>query len=307
MWIQRSTYQSRTLKRKRLPATKKPTTKDTRRPVGKRRRVLQDDFSDSPGNFSDPPPREFVTSGPRAAKLKANKKLDAQAKALAEFQRENAIATRLTRTPRRGGLDNDATSSPPRPSRGTRVSSRLRRAKPGPEEEWQPIPDEWLVGDDSEPPPRRSTRTVKPERLSPDDTDSESGLKDPKPFKTGLGPDESVSDLTDLSSDYDDDHQDPANTEGNDGDGKKFDNEVALDEKHDDTGPDDSPGEFIEWEMVRPFALLSVQGFYSLDPLDLFQPCGVGTHRRPVRECYPLFREGALQTPKKPHRACRCG
>lgn len=297
LWIQRSTYQSRNLKRKRLPVTKQPTTKDIRRPVGKRRKVLQDDFSDSAGNVSDPPPREIVTSGPRAAKLKANKKLDAQAKALAEFQRENAIATRLARTPRRGGLDNDATSSPPRPSRGTRVSNRLRRAKPSPEGEWQPIPDEWLVADNSEPPPRRSTRTAKPDRLSPGDTDSEFGLKDPEPFKTGLGSDESVSDLTDLSSDYDDDHQDPASTEGNGGDGKKLNSDVTLDEKRDDTEPDDSPGEFIEWEMVRPFTLLSVQGFCLLDPLDLFYPFGVGTHRRKIRECYPLLREGASQTP----------
>lgn len=248
--MQRSTYQSRTLKRKRLPATKQPSTKETHGPVGKRRKVLQDDSSDSSGNVSDPPPREIVTSGPRAAKLKANKMLDAQAKALAEFQRENAIATRFTRTTRRGGLDNDVASSPSRPSRGTRVSSRLRRAGPSPEEEWQPIPDEWLTGDNSEPPPRRSTRTAKPGRLPPDDTDLELGLRDPKPSKTGLEVDESVSDLTDLSSDHDDGHWDPASTEGNDGNNS----DAALDEKYDGTEPDDSSEEFIEWEMVRPLS-----------------------------------------------------
>ena len=251
LWIQRSTYNPKNLKRKRLPAPKLPTTKGTRRSIGKRRKLLQDDSSDSPGNFSDPPPREIVTSGPRAAKLKANKKLDAQAKALAEFQRENAIATRSTRTTRRGGPDDDPASSTLRPSRGTRVSSRLRRANFDPEEEWQSIPDEWLTEDNSEPPPRRSFRNTKPSRLSPDDTDSVSGLKDPKLIKTGLESDESVSDLTDLSSDREDNsHEDPVSTEENDGDGNKCDSDTASEKRHDDTELDDNPEEFIEWEMV---------------------------------------------------------
>jgi hypothetical protein len=251
LWIQRSTYNPKNLKRKRLPAPKLPTTKETRRPVGKRRKLLQDDSSDSPGNVSDPPPREIVTSGPRAAKLKANKKLDAQAKALAEFQRENAIATRTTRTTRRGGPDDDPTSSPSRPSRGTRVSSRLRRAKPDPEEEWQSIPDEWLTEDNLEPPPRGSARNAKPTRLSPDDVEEVSDLEDAKPTKTGLEYDESVSDLTDLSSDREDDpHEDPTSAEENDGDGNKCDSNATLDKRHDD------PEEFIEWEMVWPLARL---------------------------------------------------
>lgn len=245
LWIQRSAYKPKNLKRKRLPAPKQPTTKETRGPAGKRRKVLQYDSSDSPDNVSDPPPREITTSGPRAAKLKANKKLDAQAKALAEFQRENAIATRSTRTARRGGSNNDATSSPSRPFRGTRVSSRLRRARPDSEGEWQSIPDEWLTEDNSEPPPRRSARTTELSHLS-DDTDSGSELGDPKPIKTGLESDESVSDLTDLSSD----HGDPVSTEETDGEGKKFNSDAVLDEKHDDIKPSDSPGEFIEWEMV---------------------------------------------------------
>jgi len=250
LWIQRSTCNPKNLKRKRLPAPKLPTTEETRRPVGKRRKLLQDDSSDSPGNVSDPPPREIVTSGPRAAKLKANKKLDAQAKALAEFQRENAITTRYIRATRRGGPDDDPTP-PSRQSSGTRVSNRLRRAKPDPEDEWQSIPDEWLTEDNSEPPPRRSVRNAKPSRLSPDDTDSMSDLEDPKPTKTGLESDESVSDLTDLSSDRGDDpHEDPVSTEENDGDGNKCDSDTALDKRHDDTKPDGNSEEFTEWEMV---------------------------------------------------------
>ena len=189
-----------------------------------------------------------MTSGPRAAKLKANKKLDAQAKALAEFQRENAIVTRSARPKRRAGRDDDAGSSPSRPSRGTRVSSRLRRGKPDPEEEWQSIPDEWLTEDNSEPPPRRSTRASKPSALPPHDTDSESNLGDPKHIKTGLESDGSVSDLTDLSSDHGP-HDDSLSAEDDDGDGNECKSDPPLGERH-DIKLDDSLEEFIEWEMV---------------------------------------------------------
>ncbi|KAF9650242.1 hypothetical protein BDM02DRAFT_3185624 [Thelephora ganbajun] len=251
LWIQRSTYKPKDLKRKRLPAPKQPTTEETRKPAGKRRKVLRDDSSDSSGNFSDPPPREIVTSGPRAAKLRANKKLDAQAKALAEFQRENAIATRSTRTTRRGVLDKAAGPSLVRSFHGTRVSSRLRRGKPDSEEEWQSIPDGWLTEENSEPPPRRSTRSTKPHRLSPDDTDSEPDPEVLRPIKTGLEFDESVSDLTDLSSDHEDDpHEDPVSTESDDGDGNECNSVPPLDEKNDGIKPEDSPEEFIEWEMI---------------------------------------------------------
>jgi len=250
LWIQRSTYKPKNLKRKRLPVPKQLTTRETRKLAGKRRKVLRDDSSDSSGHISDPPPREIVSSGPRAAKLKANKKLDAQAKALAEFRRENAIAARSTRTTRRGRLDNGAASSS-LPPRGTRVSSRLRRGERDPEEEWQSIPDEWLTEENSEPPPRESTRATKFRRPSPDDTDPESDLEDPKPIKTGLESDESVSDLTDLSSDHEGDpHEDSVSTEDNDGDGIRYHSGAPLDGKHDDVKPDGSPEEFVEWEMV---------------------------------------------------------
>lgn len=248
LWVQRSTYKPRNLKRKRVPAPKRPTTKETRKPVGKRRKVLQDDSSDSSDNASGPPPREMVTSGPRAAKLKANKKLDAQAKALAEFQRENAIAIRPTRTTRRGEPDNDAESSLLQPSRGIRVSTRLRRGKRDPEEEWQSIPDEWLTEDNSETPTRRSTRATKPSRSSPDNTGSESDLEDSKPIKTGLESNESVSDLTDLSSDHESDpREDPASTEDNEMEGNKH---YSEGEDQDGTKLDASLEDFVEWEMV---------------------------------------------------------
>ena len=251
LWIQRPIFKPKNLKRKRLPAPKQLATKETRKPTGKRRKVLQDDSSDSCGNASDPPPREVMTSGPRAAKLKANKKLDAQARALAEFQRENAIATRSTRATRRGGPDSNAGSSLLRPPRGTRVSIRLRRGQPDPEEEWQSIPDEWLTEDNSEPHPRRPARASKPSRLSPDDTGSESDLEGSRPFKTGLESDGSVSDLTDLSSNHEDDPDEyPVSTEENDGDEDECRSGAPLDENHEGTKPGDGPEEFIEWEMV---------------------------------------------------------
>lgn len=295
LWVQRSTYKSKSLKRKRHVAPKQLTAKDARKPAGKRRKVLQDDSPDSSDNASDPPPRETVTSGPRAAKLKANKKLDAQAKALAEFQRENALAVRSMRTTRRGGPDDDAVPSPSRPPRGTRASNRLKRGKSDPEEEWQSIPDEWLTERNSEPPPRRSTRATKSSRLPPNDADSKPDLEDPKPTKTGLESDESVSDLTDLSSDHGDDPcEDPISTEDNDRDENKCDSDAALDGKHEDTKLDDSLEEFIEWEMVGQLSRSLHAKLCSLYPTDLLHPYGVGTHRRAICECYPLLREGAL-------------
>ena len=215
-----------------------------------------------------------MTSGPRAAKLKANKKLDAQAKAFAEFQRENAIATRSGRMARRGGSDNDAALPLSRQPRGIRTSNRLRRGKPDPEEEWQSVPDEWLTEDNSEPLPRRSTRATKSTRLSPDDKVSKPDLGDSKPAKTGLESDESVSDLTDLSSDHEGDpHEDPASTDDNDGNENKRDSDAL------DTKQDDGPEEFIEWEMVRLLLPSLHARTVLILPSDLFHPVRVGTHR----------------------------
>ena len=220
-------------------------TKQSRKP-GKRRKVVLDDFSDSSGNVSDSKPREIVTPGPRAAKLNANKKLDAQAKALAEFQRENALVTRSTRTTRRGGPDKVPVSSPSRLSRATRVSGRLRRGKPDPDEEWQSIPDDWLTEDNSEPSPMTSTKATKLRRMSPGVTDLEFDPEDLKPIKTGLESDESVSDLTDLSSD----HEDLTSTEDDDRGGNKCNGDTPADGRQDDAKPDGSPEDFTEWEMV---------------------------------------------------------
>jgi hypothetical protein len=81
--------------------------------------------------------------------------------------------------------------------------------------------------------------------MLPEVTDSESDLEDPKPIKTGLESDESVSDLTDLPSD----HEGPVSIDGNGG-GNECNGDTAVDRKQDDAKPDDNPEEFIEWEMV---------------------------------------------------------
>ena len=244
LWIQRSTHQPRSLKRKRFP---KQPTKENHKPAGKRRKVRRDDSSDSSSNLPDPQPREIAISGPRAAKLKANKKLDAQARALAKFQRENALVIRSMRTTRRAGSVKDPGSSHPRVMR---ASGRLRRGKPDPDDEWESIPDGWMTEDNSGPSPRISTRTTKLRRMSPETTDLESDHEDPKPIKTGLESDESVSDLTDLSSD----HEDSVSTDVNGG-WNKCDSDTLTDGKQDDAMPNHNLAEFIEWEMVGSLAL----------------------------------------------------
>ena len=93
-------------------------------------------------------------------------------------------------------------------------------------------------------------RATKLRKTSPEVADLESDPADPTPIKTGLESDGSVSDLTDLSSDHEDDpHEDPASTESNDGDGNKCNGDVLEDGEEDDTKPHDGP-EFVEWEMV---------------------------------------------------------
>ncbi|KAI0648846.1 hypothetical protein C8Q79DRAFT_1064920 [Trametes meyenii] len=98
----------------------------------------------------------------RAAKVQANKKLDLQAKELAEFQRQTArlASTKARTSPRK---------APPSPSKravGTRVSARLRRSTRGADEdegddddEWQQVPDEWLQ--DEAPATRRSSARIR--------------------------------------------------------------------------------------------------------------------------------------------------
>ncbi|KAI0035502.1 hypothetical protein K488DRAFT_68310 [Vararia minispora EC-137] len=136
LWIQRVPPKpSRSLKRKR-PAAKSKKRAPEPDPEG--------DFDAS----AEPEPdskrvrtvrgkQEMVPPsggrGARAAKLQANKKLDEQAKELAELKRQAALEQRqTTRTARVA----------PRPTGGTRISRRLHGAEA--DAEWQEIPEEWL-------------------------------------------------------------------------------------------------------------------------------------------------------------------
>lgn len=173
LWIQRvppKAPRPKALKRKRAPEktqAKKPDNKLSATPA-KRVRL----------NVSPPTPSTPSGRHSRAAKDQAKLKLDMQAKELAELNRQassnNSRPTRATRqTPAKSALS----SAPPRPL-GTRASARLRG--PQEEEEWQPIPDEWLNEG------RRSN------------TQSSKVIA----ARTGLESDEeSISDLTELSDD----------------------------------------------------------------------------------------------------------
>ncbi|EGN99035.1 hypothetical protein SERLA73DRAFT_54656 [Serpula lacrymans var. lacrymans S7.3] len=180
---------------------------------------------------------DFVPTGARggrAAKARANQKLDAQAKELAEFQQQ------MLQHSRKQHDSPVITTSSPRKPVGTRLSARLRGAIA--EEEWQEIPQEWLLGDSA---PKGSTSDRKA---------TSNGFAGKVP-KTGLESDiESISDLTELSEDPDDDAG---------GGGTPSQDEVT---DHDTERPRDCvtvcpidyaedltlkvPNNFIEWETI---------------------------------------------------------
>ncbi|KAG6850263.1 hypothetical protein H0H93_015815 [Arthromyces matolae] len=90
---------------------------------------------------------EVTTGRSRAAKSQAKAKLDAQAKEMAELNKQaNALArsNQGLRTSARGSPKKPP-PSPPKPG-GSRSSRRLRGNVD--EDGWQAVPDEWLNGDD---------------------------------------------------------------------------------------------------------------------------------------------------------------
>lgn len=150
----------------------------------------------------------------RAAKLQANKKLDAQARELAEFQRQAALtATSEKSSPRstRHTRNNVNTSenSGRKTAVGTRTSARLRgESQDGDDDEWQQIPDEWLKETMDPATPNRtrsSARKAKPQGRQPlpppleDDEDEDETVQDGP--HTGLSSDDAISELTELSDD----------------------------------------------------------------------------------------------------------
>ncbi len=158
----------------------------------------------------------------RVAKDQAKRRLDAQAKELAELNRQATLATSESRTERRSTFRMNDKSRVV----GTRASARLRGTLT--DDEWQPIPDDWL--DDIRLP----------------------SLKRSECQKTGLDSgDESVSDLTDLSEDSLDPVSISVKDEVN-GKGKNGSGECVGDEGDVDDVPEQwlAADNFVEWQTV---------------------------------------------------------
>ncbi|KAG0708112.1 hypothetical protein DFH29DRAFT_1047975 [Suillus ampliporus] len=248
LWIQREPPRP-TLKRKRLakPTTSKSAGRKSSS-SNKRQRVEPEPEPTPPPTTparasrqrnraqtqnSSPP----GSRGTRAAKSRANQKLDAQAKDLAEFQRQMA----------RSKSDNARPLTPRRPS-GIRVSARLRGALA--EDEWQEVPEEWLSvsGYDGK------------------EGDEKTLPKAKTRLKTGLESDEeSVSDLTELSEDEEteeEDAQEEADKEESEEPSVKDEETEAefvpapdksngkIDDDKEDEDLPPLPEGFVEWETI---------------------------------------------------------
>lgn len=180
-----------------------------------------------------------ATPRSRAAKVKANKKLDAQAKELAEFQRQAAasVKTRTTRQKPQASTPQKQVIS------GTRASARLRGSTRG-EDEWQEIPEEWLKASAS----------------SDDDTyeeDQNKSIKRVTKVGRGKGRDDDAasdisSELTELSDtpdapedgeqvipDHDNTQSDPPSPKNEDVQRETVDEPAVQ-----------FPSDFVEWELV---------------------------------------------------------
>jgi hypothetical protein len=155
----------------------------------------------------------------RAAKDQAKRRLDAQAKELAELNRQATLTTSESRNEKRATFRiNDKSRVV-----GTRASARLRGTLA--DDEWQPIPDDWL--DDVRLPSSKRSECLK--------TGLESG-------------DESVSDLTDLSEDSLDpvsiSVKDEVNGKGKNGSGECVGDEGGVDDQW------LASDNFVEWQTV---------------------------------------------------------
>lgn len=215
----------------------------------------------------------------RAAKLQANKKLDAQAKELAEFQRQAVLSTspgkfspRSSRRSWNNVTVNEASSR--KPTMGTRLSARLRGTSRADDDddEWQQVPEEWLnetIGSSASN-HARLTRQGKARRksvrlpLSQNEDAVENGPH------TGLSSDDGISDLTELSGDEQSEPVTQASNklEGNESPLQGLENtlvegtvpkekerEEIVDIPTDGLTVDTLshiPADFVEWEAVSP-------------------------------------------------------
>jgi hypothetical protein len=236
LWVQRAIPKPpRNLKRKRVPTktrprrvTALPDDEPDTPPAPKKRKAATAARSSAISTSAVTPkaptrsartrrppssPEELgpITSrGPRAAKMQASVKLSAQAKELAELQRQAALENR--RSGRRVVSPSPPRKVSPRRPFGTRMSARLRGVAQV-DDEWQEIPDDWLkdrndreeddgasgserldagpeVGQSNDPDPRPEPE---PESLPDPETDTQR-------TKTVLeSDDDAVSELTELT------------------------------------------------------------------------------------------------------------
>ncbi|KAF4596441.1 hypothetical protein EYR38_007828 [Pleurotus pulmonarius] len=225
LWIQRCPPRPN-LKRKRviLKLNAKPTKASNKRSRIEPLKVAR-----------QPPKREEAAptgrGGGRAAKMQAKLKLDAQAKELAELNKQAASAKGTPRKTRTNAQNSSPTPSklPGRPvnnSRpaGTRLSLRLRGSLAG---EWQPIPTEWLEETEATQPAKR---------------------------KTGLESDlESISDLTELSEESLSERPSPDRDHDPEEEPPVQESVQQLEEPLDEAGQNgqpEPPADFIEWETI---------------------------------------------------------
>lgn len=222
LWIQREPPKPLAPpKRKRKPAPRKSAKK-----ASTSKTAVQEDSDSEPEPEPDPVPQkrtrttngratrtqaktaETLTTGrgTRAAKLQANKKLDAQAKELAEFQRLAAASEKSSPRSTRNTRSNGIVQESKKPIRGTRASARLRGASmDDDDDEWQQVPEEWLQETINDAPVRngraqRTTRSRAKPVKTPRRLPSEDDADDDAPH-TGLSDDDAVSALTELSDD----------------------------------------------------------------------------------------------------------
>jgi hypothetical protein len=240
LWIQRvqpKVPKPKALKRKRGPEKSREKAQDTKANAtpAKRARITAPPLT---------PSSPVSGRHSRAAKDQAKLKLDAQARELAELNRQAAMSSisRSTRPTRqvaaRAQLSKTPTRSAPPRAFGTRASARLRG--PQEEEEWQPIPEEWL---------NEGKRGKNQKGKLP-------------AAKTGLESDEeSISDLTELS----DDVGETSASASQNGKASKSNGATAI--EHTTTeepeeqaeAPQDPLENFVEWETVS-----SIPGFTIL-------------------------------------------
>lgn len=246
LWIQRE-LPKLTSKRKR---------KSNMRSSKKQDGVFQERIASSKRQRLDPdPPRQSArqkvpenppnSRGSRAAKARANEKLDAQAKDLAKFERH---IFSLSRT--KASKAYSLSLNQHRPT-GIRVSARLRGSSVV-EDEWQEIPEEWLNTQITSPVDEKSQLSSSQRKHS---------------TKTGLESDgESISDLTELSdiesepgpgvSATEVDMKEPALSEADPGMTECVGaSELYSTPEEKETEPtvDQDPlplGEFVEWETI---------------------------------------------------------